>query len=524
MKIKRSVIIIAVSLLLCFALTGCLGVVGGILTGLDAVIRYVQGFGEDELPEQTVYGSANPLAVSFRDGKMVAIWDYTDNVNYVLSVTDDNDITTVYDPSDTTHAEYKDCYGDGIFYLENAGYDYSDSVELTLKSVYKNNTYDKVTASYDGLSKADYEAYTANVPGGFTTIDSYIATRYEMFEYFAYLLIFRPNSTEVAEKGVTYEKVEQEFLIAYDYQGLYDGTITADKAFESEVMSAVASFEDSAAYNYSYERDGNIGKYVLRFYYDENPYLITSSKDTYVNVYTNSEPPHYDTTVEHDRTFAIDDRTQSVSVSSSDQLYFAIKKGYKPVPVAGSNAEYIYAELRRILSLINSDSDSVPTKIHHIYDYIVNTVIYDYDFVENTLEQEVDDQSIFFSYECLYLEGVLGYVPSSKSFSTKNRVAICDGLSKAFLCFTQIEGIESLKISGTASGGAHAWNKVCVNNRWYMVDTTWGNVLNSSSATHKNYEYLSHDYLMTRDDSDHEEDKWYSYPKATGKYNFIFSN
>ncbi len=524
MKLKRSVIIIAVSLLLCFTLTGCLSVVGGILTGLDAVFRYVQGFGEDELPEQTVYGSANPLAVSFRNGKMVAIWDYTNNVDYVLSVTDDNDITTVFDPSDTTHAEYKDYYGDGIFYLENAGYDYSDSIDLTLKSVYKNNTYDTVTASYDGLSKADYDAYTANVPGGFTTIDSYIATRYEMFEYFAYLLIFRPNSTEVAEKGATYEKVEQEFYIAYDYQGIYDGTITADKAFESEVLSAVASFEDSAAYNYSYERDGNIGTYVLRFYYDVNPYLMTSSKDTYVNAYTSTEPPHYDDTVAHERTFAIDNRTQTVSVSSSDQLYFAIKKGYKPVPVTGSNAEYIYAELRRILSLINSDADSVPTKIHHIYDYMVNTVIYDYDFVENTLEQEVDDQSIFFSYECLYLEGVLGYDPSSKSFSTKNRVAICDGLSKDFLCFTQIEGIESLKISGTASGGAHAWNKVCVNSRWYMVDTTWGNVLNSSGVTHKNYEYLSHDYLMTKDDSAHEEDKWYSYPKATGKYNFIFSN
>ncbi|MGN1041950.1 MAG: hypothetical protein ACI4SK_00550, partial [Christensenellales bacterium] len=192
-------------------------------------------------------------------------------------------------------------------------------------------------------------------------------------------------------------------------------------------------------------------------------------------------------------------------------------KGYKPAPVKGSNAYYIYNELRRILALINKDSDNAPLKVHHIYDYMVNTVIYDYDFVDNILEQKVDDQSAFFAYNCLYMEGVLGF--KNGTFREKERVAICDGLSKAFLCFTQIEGIDSIKVSGTASGGAHAWNKVKINSRWYLVDVTWGNQLNNGG----NKEYLSHDYLMTSDDSAHREDEWYYYPKATGKYNFIFS-
>ena len=114
------------------------------------------------------------------------------------------------------------------------------------------------------------------------------------------------------------------------------------------------------------------------------------------------------------------------------------------------------------------------------------------------------------------MEGVFGYTSNGK-FSEKERVAICDGLSKAFLCLTRIEGIDSIKVSGTTDGGAHAWNKVEVNNRWYMVDITWGNALAKD-----NREYLNHNYLMVPDDADHIEDKWFAYPKAVGSYSFIF--
>ena len=82
---------------------------------------------------------------------------------------------------------------------------------------------------------------------------------------------------------------------------------------------------------------------------------------------------------------------------------------------------------------------------------------------------------------------------------------------------TQIEGIESIKVSGTVNGDAHAWNKVKINSRWYLVDTTWGNKLDGTK------EYLSHDYLMVADDLRHKEDKWYYYPAATGKYGYTFN-
>jgi len=511
---KGILFLAAVAAILCITLSGCL-IVGNILDNLDAVFQFVQAFDKETLPENTVYGSANSLAVGFRDGKQIAFWDVDEKKSYVLSVTGNDGITTVYDAKDPDHPEYANYYGEDCFYLENAGMDYSDSFDVSLKAYAPNGTYEKFDFSYDGIEKSVYETYTENVPDGFTTIDSYIATRYELFEYFSYLVIFRPESKSVKENKTTYEQVAQSCYIAYDYKSLY-GSASDESAFESEIMSAVASFEDSAAYNYSYGLDDNICTFAIKFTYDTDPYLISSTKDLYVNAQRINERAHYDDTVIHERTFPIDSRTQSVKVTSSDQLYFAVKKGYKPDPIKGSNAEYVYNELRRILSLLNANDYSDAVKVHNIYDYMVNTVIYDYDFVDNILERDVKDQSVFFSYNCLYIEGVLGL--RNGAFQPSERVAICDGLSKAFLCFAEIEGIDTIKVSGTVSGGAHAWNKTKINGKWYMVDVTWGNELDRYDTGR---EYLSHDYLLTSDDASHEEDKWFTYPKAAGKYNFI---
>ncbi len=519
MKGKRILLSIAVVILLCTCLTGCLTIFGNILNGIDAMFQFVESFGEDVLPENTVYGSNNDLAVGFRDGELVAFWDTYTEATDTLTVTLSDGVGTIYDSDDV---EDGDLFGEGCFYLERIGIDYADTFDLTLKRTDSNNIYEKYDYRYDGITKSDYNLYTRNVPGGFSTIDSYLATRYELFEYFSYLIIFRPNSRTVAKGGEEYELVEKDFYVGYDYLDLYGYGATEESAFESEVMSAVASFEDSAAYTYSYEVEGNRGKFILKFYYDEDPYLISDSYKIYRNV-TGSEKAHYNDNAPLSRSFPIDLRAESVTVSSSDQLYFAIKKGYKPNPVAGSNADLLYKKMREILTVINDDEDNDPKKIHHVYDYIIDTVVYDYDFTENILEQETDDDSIFFSYNCLYLEGVFGLRNGTFYDGTNGadeRVAICDGLSKAFLCMTQIEGIESLKISGKASGGAHAWNKVKVNNRWYMVDTTWGNNLQSTTGR----ETLSHDYLMVPDQpATHEEDGWFYYPKATGRYNFLFS-
>lgn len=503
---------VATVIALCIALCGCLTVVGNILSNLDAVLNYVGGYGvKDDLPENVVYGSENRVAVGFESGKLVAFWDKPKTVNKTAYsvIVKNSDTETSY--SQARNPEYFD--GES-FDLEKAGLKYTDKFTVSVKKIdLKENVYTLDSAYYGGMINTDYDVYTRNVAGGFTHIDYYIASRYELFDFFNYLVIFRPNAKAATGKEGSYYQVEAKVKMGYDFTSLYEGA-TDSAAFDAELRSASASFEDSSAYNFAYElTDNGIGHILLKFYYSLYPDKISTSKDIYENYVKN---PYYEIG-EYERHFPIDEIKTGVTVSSSDQLYFAMKRGYRPVPIKNSHADLLYGEMRRILSTIISDELSEPVKIRCIYEYLINTVIYDYVFVDEILTDEDRSSGELFTYKCLYMEGVFG-LNNKGQFVESERVAICDGLSKAFLCLTRIEGINSIKVSGTADGGAHAWNKVEVKGVWYLVDTTWGNVQLKGTTT----ETMSTSYLMVPDDDKHTEDPWFAYPTAKGRYNFGF--
>ena len=74
-------------------------------------------------------------------------------------------------------------------------------------------------------------------------------------------------------------------------------------------------------------------------------------------------------------------------------------------------------------------------------------------------------------------------------------VAVCEGISYAFMLLARIEGIECYQITGYATQGswiAHAWNKVRLEGVWYCVDATWGNVY----FNEKTEKYVTHRYFM----------------------------
>ncbi|MBR1747754.1 MAG: hypothetical protein IJ735_06055 [Clostridia bacterium] len=537
------------ALVLCLSLGGCFTILNTVLDNLNTVFSLLDpSVEEGSLPEGTVYGSKNDLAVGFDDGSLYAFWDDKGEYDYALSVNKDG-VTTAYDTD-----KDDELFVGTTFDLEGAGYRYSDDLTLRLSRISLNPDYDEDAEgseeylygyseyAYSGLSASDYKTYVKNVPGGFTTIDYYVASRYELFELFAYLVIFRPNVKPSTDRSGTFYTVDVNFKMGYDYAGLYGEDVGRSGAYEAEIKCAVASFEDSAGYSYGYEIDKNdVGNLYLKFGYAPDPKKTTDTASDYANATSRSERAHYSTSRQHTRTFPIDKIERTVSVSTGDQLYFAIKKGYRPVPVVGSNAYYLYNRMRAILSYINEDSYSAVKKVHMIYDYIVNTVIYDYNFTDNVIDSVTGAE--LFSYKCLYLEGVFG-LTNKQTFDSTQCVAICDGLSKAFLCMARIEGLNAIKISGvamTAYGkerGAHAWNKIEIDDKWYLVDTTWGNQLSASSSSSssgrswlfpfysgdtsgssssKQQEYLSHDYCLVPDDNKHEEDPWYSYPAAENK-------
>lgn len=180
--------------------------------------------------------------------------------------------------------------------------------------------------------------------------------------------------------------------------------------------------------------------------------------------------------------FAINDRAEVV-VESSDQLFFAAEAGYKPVPVAGSVAERLYKLAKDVCRTWIDDSMTDYEKVHAIYDWLGKNVIYDYNIVKEmgNIQPSSSLYNKFYSYDSFYLEGVL-----------ENGVAVCNGIAKSFVLLCAIEGITAVKVNGTVSSGAHAWNKVRVNGKWYIVDSTWSNRKDEKTKT----EGFTHDYLF----------------------------
>ncbi len=494
-KTKIFVLLLSLSVLFCLTATSCLSflaTVGGI------IFNYSDHLSENRT---IVYGNTNDLAVTFLDGKMLATWDYNAAFTYVLSVSDG---------SETKEFSSETGYVD----LTDEGYAYTDELSLHLQKTRNLNTvsYDY---NYDGLFPSDYEKYTAPVSAGFSEIDRYIATRAEWFDFFSYLIIFRDGVKENKEDdGSTSYLIETQCYFGYDYTDLPAyADLSADECMENEVCSAIDAYEDSASYAYSFslERDKKTTTLYLKFYYPNQPSLETDTSERYQNATRLMDRPHYSTEVLHSRTFPIDQVEKTVSVKTSDQLYFALKKGYRPLPVSGSPADLIYTQMRTVLAYINSDRDTTYNKLHYIYDYIINTVIYDYVFTDETMKNGKSND--LFLYKCLYLEGVFG-MQSNGTFDESKRVAICDGLSKAYMCMAVIEGIPCIKVSGTVSDEGHAWNKAKIGGNWYMIDTTWGNDL----SKHSNLEYLSHEYFLVKDDAKHIENPYLNYPSAPSGY------
>lgn len=76
-----------------------------------------------------------------------------------------------------------------------------------------------------------------------------------------------------------------------------------------------------------------------------------------------------------------------------------------------------------------------------------------------------------------------------------SRATVCQGYACATQYLLQRMGIQSAIVTGTARGESHAWNLICLNGKYYYMDTTWGNsrYLDASSQAEKyvNYNYLA---------------------------------
>lgn len=128
-----------------------------------------------------------------------------------------------------------------------------------------------------------------------------------------------------------------------------------------------------------------------------------------------------------------------------------------------------------IIASLSDLTDEFKTELE-IHDYIISNCVY-------KLEEEV------YSYSSAY-----GALVDGK--------AACEGYSKAAKYVFDKVGIESILVSGKASGdgrgdGDHMWNIVKINGNYYHLDLTWDDPVSSNSSSSMSV----HTYFNLTDDA-----------------------
>lgn len=356
--------------------------------------------------------------------------------------------------------------------------DLSDSFSVTLRSGGYGWT---ETVNYNGdisLTNEDRGYFELIV----SDFDGYIANMEELGRLLNYVNVFRPDSLK---DGDWYKL---NLKIPFRYADLSQDTYPlpetepagnpANQDVQNVVDAAFKSYCDSVTYWRGINYNTNTRALELSLKFEaEDPDMVDTSEHN--GAYVNEKVVrHYASVPRGSGVLPIDSLTESMAVSTSMQLYYAVALGYRPDPAAGSIAEDIYNKARAVSRRIINNGMNDAQKVHAIYDFLTTEIIYDRWIARPGSQQQGK------IYKSFHLEGVF-----------IDGLAVCDGIAKAFILLCGIEGIASVKINGHTATEGHAWNKVLVEGDWYVVDATWGSYLSQGS----NIELQTHRYLLTTD-------------------------
>lgn len=284
------------------------------------------------------------------------------------------------------------------------------------------------------------------------------------------------------------------------YFSNYDNSLT----IAQKVDSAFDYLTVSHNFDPSVDASGNYGYCTLEInFYNKSTYQAHTPQYTQ---YSNILQYKSTTGRDADYEFVSDSYVVSQDVYESDGLVSALE--HRAVPnfvTKNSSAESIYNQAKQILLQICDDNMTDYQKALAIHDYVAVTITYDFYGLENKQANTVGYYH--------YLESIFDY-----------GLAVCDGYAKLFSVLCNMEGIQTITISGSTDknniyGTGHAWNKIYLdadNNgtkEWYSVDCTWDDA--QATLDGQKYEVLSHSYFMIPDSYIAERYESVEYPKST---------
>lgn len=326
-------------------------------------------------------------------------------------------------------------------------------------------------------------------------------TLYARYTKTAYWNFVKTGSESFVMKGVTYngdvyEVTKEEYPRLLDYLMFYKtGSAVA-------VINGLTGSEESGFYTtsakevevacsigVSYPNDNSTEKKINIVF---SGYITEPDQKTVGGTYTQIDFVKYaksGTRAADFDDFAIEHVGATMKVNDTEQLCFALEKGYRPVFTPGSTAETVYNAMKDILRGIIGEGFSEKDKALAIAEYLIETVAYDNEAL--ALFKSAEDPSELNSYRCFYLEGAI-----------IDKVAVCDGISKAFGAMCAIEGIKAVQVDGKHGSVNHAWNKVFLDldgdgvREWSAVDCTSANTGDGETGV----EIINHSFIFTTDD------------------------
>ncbi|NLT18182.1 MAG: hypothetical protein GXY10_02100 [Clostridiales bacterium] len=428
------------------------------------------------------------------------------NTSYRVEIKKGNPGSETYFSYDSTNPDHEDNFEKNGMYIDIERANFNESFSYRVKGGRYNWSEWK---AYQGgtISTLVYPYFDEILPG----FNSYISSIEDFGKLLNYFAIFRPEETlKTGTNTYTFD-----LMIPIIADNLPEGVYTKGAATEPSSSDAgIINLYDLIAYTMAtYVESTSYGVYwgTIQVRGGRNQFsLLLNTSDSPTSFeedipYTELDYiTHYAAIPRGElETLPIDSMTEECEVSTSNELFWAAINGYKPVPVEGSSAEEIYRIARKVLYTIISSGMSDEQKVHAIYDWLSENVGYNHSLLDATQGGGTYDSTS----DSFFMEGVFRGVIDEQGNVTEilRGTAVCDGISKAMSLLLSMEGINNYKLTGLLTGATqigHAWNKVMIDGRWYVVDPTWAS--DTVEATWEGqsgiYEMLAHKYLFITDE------------------------